>query len=186
MSVTARTMLDGTDPEPVERAARDALAARERLDDALHQYLGERSADRLRLDNLGLLSAGSTRLRRVGDALRSSHNLFKLGPVDDPSPALRESRLALDSEIAAMKEWYAALGEAVAAKTEPPEPAARPESGSRILAWVRDASARPDGVELPRGLALAWTGEHVDALRLLEPPLSEAADALSRPPEEEG
>ena len=185
VSVTARTMLDGGDPGPVERAARDALAARLRLDDALHQYLGERSTGRLRLDNLGLLAAGSTRLRRVGDALRSSHNLFRLAPAGDPSPALRESRAALDAEIGAMKEWYAALGAAIAAKTPPPAPADRPKSGSRILAWVRDASSHRGGEELPRGLALAWTGEHVDALRLLEPPLTEAADALSRPPEEQ-
>ncbi len=180
VSVTIGVTLDGGDPELVEDAAREALSARLRLDDALHQYLGEQSAARLRLDSLGLLSAGATRLRRVGDQLRSNHALFRLIPIADPSPALADSRRALEAEVRASKAWFGELANSVLDGTSPPEPAERSSGRSRILDWVRDPSARSDPGQLPPGLAIAWAGEMLDALRALEPPLAEAAEALTK------
>jgi len=91
----------------------------------------------------------------------------------------------VEAELNAMQGWYVALGNSIERSTPPPHAQGRPDGRSRILGWVRDPAARRREGELPPGLALAWAGEHVDALRRLEPPLADAADALSRPPEEE-
>jgi hypothetical protein len=117
------------------------------------------------------------RLRLVGEALRSGHVLFRLRPLGNVSPALAESRKALDAELESLRSWYRALGEAVLGTGPPPAPLPTGEAGSRILRWVRYAASGANS-ELPPGLAIAWTGEHIETLRRLQPRLSEAAASL--------
>ncbi|MQA73217.1 MAG: FUSC family protein [Solirubrobacterales bacterium] len=180
MAAAMGELLHGRGAAPVEQAARDALDAQRRLDLEIRQYLAERSTARLELDSLGILAAGVTRVRRVGEHVGARHALLRLDPAQVDSPALAEPRRALELEIESLRDWYDRLGAAVRAGTASPAPRPDPEGESRILRWVRDRDLTRGSPELPPGLAIAWMGEHIDVLRALEPGLAAAAGELGR------
>lgn len=90
-----------------------AHAASLRLDDALRQYLAERGAKHVPLEDITALANGATRLRLAGSAV------IGLGiAYPDTAPAVADP--ALDGPIAALRDrasnttsWYAGLADAL-------------------------------------------------------------------------
>jgi uncharacterized membrane protein YccC len=180
MAATLDGLLDGDEPADLGRTAREAAAAARRLDDALRQYLAERSSARLEFDSLTTLVSGAMRLRRIADVLRSEPSVAQPDQQPDGSSGLDRCRRAIDGEIRELRAWYAALGEAIAAATEPPAPPLHEgEADDDVLRVVRDAVARGDDAAVARGLTIAWAIQHVEALRRLTPTLARAATGVA-------
>src|SRR5215211_1660364 len=78
VSATVAALLDGRDSPEVHRAAQQAMAADDRLDDALRQFLAERVTARDRFGDLVTLMVGATRMRRIGYVMRTGSALMPL------------------------------------------------------------------------------------------------------------
>jgi uncharacterized membrane protein YccC len=63
---TARQLIEGGDSDDAARAGRAADAALHRLDDAFRQYLAERSATAVNVEDVAALVGGASRVRRGG------------------------------------------------------------------------------------------------------------------------
>jgi hypothetical protein len=177
----ASALLDGErgSRDELERAAAESLAANRRLDDAFRQYLAESTAAHEHLRSLGALAAGASRLRRMGRLLETGQPLWRLGSPEERPPALDEHRGALDVELERLRGWYRALGEALVAGREAPEPERDPAVPAHLLRFAREAAASGRRDEAERALALVWTHEHIHALRGIQPRLFEAAADLA-------
>jgi uncharacterized membrane protein YccC len=173
-------LLDGDEPAGLDRTAREATAAARRLDDALRQYLAERSSARLEFDSLTTLVGGAMRLRRMAAVLRTAPSVPRPDQQPDGSPGLDGCRRAIDGEIQELRAWYDALGAAIAGATDPPSPPLHEgEADDDVLRIVRDAVARGDDAAVARGLTIAWAIQHVETLRRLTPRLARAATDLA-------
>jgi uncharacterized membrane protein YccC len=152
------------------RARRQARAAADRLDDAFRQYLGERSGDRARLEELATLHAGATRVRLA------AYSLSMLARPSAGSSGRERGADVLDGEVRRLHAWYVALGDAIVAAEPPPPPDDRdPELRLRILAYVRETVARDDEAGIRFAVGLLWATQHLDNLRRLEVELAGSA-----------
>jgi uncharacterized membrane protein YccC len=104
---------------------RSTLAAGRRLDDALRQYLAERGAKSVPLGDLTMAANGAIRLRLAGEAIADlrlvDHN-YSAG-----EDHLSSSTTLVRDEAAAVRDWYAAVGDALDPHRRgsgPPEPSA--------------------------------------------------------------
>ena len=153
-----------------------AMAAGERLDDALRQYLAERGAKRVSLENVIALANGAARVRLAATAIKRLNGAA-------PGPAATADRdHALDGPIDVLlrrtervTQWYEELAENFAGPAgRHPAPDA-PEDGPSFLDVVLPAVARcGDPGRAARAEQLLWSGQYlgdVDQLRgdLLEP-----------------
>jgi len=169
---TARRVIDGGDADEVARAERAADAALHRLDDAFRQYLAERSATPLNVEDVGALVGGAARVRRAGQSLAS------LARMVDPSVRLAECGHNLDAELNALQAWYVSLGYALVNRRSVPGPHVHDSAGKReLLACVRNAASGRDEPTLKAGLVLLWASQHLDNLWRLEGHLAERANA---------
>jgi len=160
---TARRVVDGADPAAAAGAERAAEAALHQLDDAFRQYLAERSATKLNLQDVAVLVGGAARVRRSG------HSLAALGRMTDGDVRLRHCGRHLDRELHALQSWYVALGYALVHGRPVPPPHIRDAEGaSRLLACVRDAASARDEPTVRAALAVLWTSQHLDNLWRLE------------------
>ena len=171
---TARQLIDGGDADDAARAARAADAAIHRLDDAFRQYLAERSATTVNVEDVGALVGGASRVRRAAQSLAS------LGRMADGDARLGRCGENLDREIHALQSWYVALGYALANDRPVPPPHIRDAEGrSRLLACVRDAARGRDKATVHAALVLLWASQHLDNLWRLEAHLGERSAAAA-------
>src|SRR5438552_4883310 len=104
---TARQLIEGGDSEDAARAGRAADAALHRLDDAFRQYLAERSATAVNVEDVAALVGGALRVRRAAQSLTS------LGRMADGDARLERCGEHLDGELHALHSWYVTLGYAL-------------------------------------------------------------------------
>jgi hypothetical protein len=87
--------------------------------------------------------------------------------------------LGHDADVVA--RWYARLGGALAGAAPPPPPARRDAaSDARLVEAVRRDLAVDTAMPGPTAVRMIWTGDHLDALRRLQPALLGPAADLAR------
>src|SRR5205807_6317922 len=124
--------IEGNAAADAGRAARAADAADHRLDDAFRQYLAERSATAVNVEDIGALVGGASRVRRAAQSLTA------LASMADGDTRLERCGQNLDRELDAFQAWYVALGYALVNGRPVPPPHIRDaEGGRRLLACVR-------------------------------------------------
>jgi uncharacterized membrane protein YccC len=170
VAATARALAEGGDFAAAARAERAAAAAAERLEEAFRQYLAERSATKFDVEDVAALVGGAARVRRAGHSLEV---LTRLAGFD---AALHHCGANLEREIEALREWYAAFGDALVDDRPAPPPHARDGAGrDRLLDCVRRAAGSPDGAAAHAALALLGASQHLDGLWRLEAHLGKRA-----------
>jgi uncharacterized membrane protein YccC len=169
---TARQAIDGRSAEDEARAGRAADAALHRLDDAFRQYLAERSATTMNVEDVAALVGGAARVRRAAQSLTA------LGRMADGDTRLERCGHNLDGELSALQSWYGTFGQALTTRRPVPPPHVRDsEGGRRLLACVRDAASGHDKATVDAALVLLWASQHLDNLWRLETHLGERANA---------
>jgi uncharacterized membrane protein YccC len=167
---TARQLIGGQDSDAAGRAGRAADAAVHRLDDAFRQYLAERSATEVNVEDVAALVGGASRVRRA------AQSLALLAGMADGDTRLERCGENLDREIHALQAWYVTLGYAlVNDRTVPPPHIRDTEGRSQLLACVRDAARGRDEATVHAALVLLWASQHLDNLWRLEAHLGERA-----------
>jgi uncharacterized membrane protein YccC len=168
---TARQLIEGADSEDAARAGREADAALHRLDDAFRQYLAERSATALNVEDVGALVGGASRVRRAGQSLVS------LGRMANCDTRLERCGENLDRELHSLQSWYVTLGYSLVNRRAVPPPHVRDTEGStRLLACVRDAARTGEDANVRAALVLLWASQHLENLWRLEAHLGERAN----------
>jgi hypothetical protein len=169
-------LIEGADSGDAARAERAAEAAVHRLDDAFRQYLSERSATAVNVEDIAALVGGASRVRRAAQSLAA------LGRMADGKTRLERCGENLDLELHALQSWYVTLGYALVNNRPVPPPHIRDTEGtSRLLACVRDAASRRDKETVHAALVLLWTSQHLDNLWRLEAHLAERTNAARVP-----
>jgi uncharacterized membrane protein YccC len=169
---TARQLIEGGDSDDAARAGQAADAALHRLDDAFRQYLTERSATAVNVEDVAALVGGASRVRRAAQSLTS------LGRMADGKTRLKRCGENLDRELHALQSWYVTLGYALVNGRPVPPPHIRDAEGNRrLLACVRDAARGHDEETVKAALVLLWASQHLDNLWRLEAHLGERANA---------
>jgi uncharacterized membrane protein YccC len=172
VAATARQLIEGGDSDAAARAGRAADAAVHRLDDAFRQYLAERSATELNVEDVAALVGGAARVRRAAQSLAA------LARMADGTVRLGRCGENLDAEIHALQAWYVALGYALVNDRPVPPPHIRDAEGrGRLLACVGDAARGRDKATIHAALQLLWASQHLDNLWRLESHLGERARA---------
>lgn len=171
----------GGDGGPPALAAREASAAAQLLESTAREYLSERSSPRSSMDDLTVLVAGASRMRRVAMLLENAHESVRLAPIDPRLQRLARAREAFETERRGICGWYERLGTAIAdaAAPPPPRPAIGADATTRPARIALERSAGARGV--PPGLAIAWTHRHLRGLAELEPALAHAGELLGQP-----
>jgi uncharacterized membrane protein YccC len=178
---TARQLIDGRGAEDEARAGRAADAAVHRLDDAFRQYLAERSATTMNVQDVAALVGGASRVRRA------AWSLTALGRMVDGDTRLERCGQNLDPELNALQSWYVTLGHALTTNRPVPPPHIRDAEGAgRLLACVRDAARGRDKATVNAALVLLWASQHLDNLGHLETHLGERANAAREAPMNSG
>jgi uncharacterized membrane protein YccC len=172
VEATARQVIDGGDRATTARAGQAADVALHRLDDAFRQYLAERSATPMNVEDVGALVGGAARVRRAAQSLEA------LGRMVEGDKRLDRCGANLDREIHALQSWYVTLGYALVNDRAVPPPHIRDAEGrTQLLACVQDAAADRDPATAHAALVLLWTSQHLDNLWHLEAHLAERASA---------
>jgi uncharacterized membrane protein YccC len=168
---TARQLIEGGDSEDAARAGSAADTALHRLDDAFRQYLAERSATEVNVEDVAALVGGASRLQR------SAQSLMSLGRMADGKTRLERCGENLDRELHALQSWYVTLGYALVNGRPVAPPHIRDAEGtSRLLACVRDAARGRDQATVRAALVLLWASQHLDNLWRLETHLGQRAN----------
>jgi hypothetical protein len=168
---TARQLIDGRDSGDAVRSERAADAALHRLDDTFRQYLAERSASKVNVEDVAALVGGATRVRRAGQSLAA------LGQMVDDEPHLEQCGRNLEGELQALHAWYVTLGYALVNDRSVPPPHVRDtEGGNRLLECIRDSARGGDRATVTGALVLLWASQHLDNLWRLESRLRERAN----------
>jgi uncharacterized membrane protein YccC len=161
-----------------------ALAAGQRLDDALRQYLAERGAKNVPLADVTALANGAARVRLAGTAVKRLHQ----GAVDDHTAHadLRRPGEVLTERVRRVSDWYGALGRSFVEPGQPLPGAAAAETGESFLELVLPEVDRcPDAEAATHAEQLLWAGQYVgdvDQLRgYLVEPAGRVVDARRRP-----
>ena len=168
----ARQLSEGGDLADVARADRSADVALHRLDDTFRQYLVERSASEVNVEDVGGLVGGASRVRRAGESL------VALAQMVDGETRLERCGKSLDRELHALQSWYVTLGYAIVNQRSVPPPHTRDAEGNaRLLACLRDATRGGDKATIETAVVLLWASQHLDNLSRLESHLAERANA---------
>ena len=169
---TARELIAGAEPADTARAERSADASSHRLDDAFRQYLAERSATEVNVEDVAALVAGTARVRRAAQSLAA------LGNMGNGETRLGRCGENLDGELFALQSWYVAFGYALVNSRPVPPPHIRDSEGlNRLIVCVRDAARSRDEATLHAALIALWASRHLDNLWRLEGHLVERARA---------
>ncbi|HEX3687952.1 MAG TPA: FUSC family protein [Gaiellaceae bacterium] len=169
---SARQLIEGAGSQDADRAARTADAALDRLDEAFREYLAERSAADFHVEDIGALVGGATRVRRAG------FSLAELGRMAGDAARLEHCGENLGPELAALRSWYVALGDALVEREPVPAPHDHDTDGeAQLLACVRQAARSRNPQTVTAGLVLLWASQHLDNLCRLEGRLAEHARA---------
>jgi uncharacterized membrane protein YccC len=178
LDATITALLDDREQAPLELAARQATDTAQWLDATVRDYLAERSSAHGRLDELNVLIAGASRLRRVALLMQNAHAFRRLTPIGDESPQLQQIRDAFEAERRARCRWYATLGEAISQTKPPPAPEHR-QTDPANAPLARVVLDRPAASRIPPGLGIAWAHRHLEMLAELEPALASAAGRIT-------
>ena len=165
-------------PPPTDEATRAAAAAR-RLDDAFRNYLAERGAKPVPLAEVTGLVTGVVGLRLAGDAV------LELWRRDDGRAGGDRSaaRLELLSSTGTVTGWYERLAASLAHQGAVPEPVERDQiAESQLVDAVRHDLRNESGGANAVAVRILWTGDHIDAVRRLQPALVAPARAVSERP----
>jgi len=161
-------LLAGEEPPPA--LAREAFASGQLLDGGLRDYLSDRSGATAPIEELGVLMAGAARVRAVAGLLSNPEVLVMVEPVDPRLQRVDGARRELEAERDRRCEWFAALGDSIARRGQPPDPE---PPGAAISEVVLERLPGAGGV--PPGLAIAWAHRYLAALQALEVSLTRAA-----------
>ncbi len=177
---TARQVIEGKGSEDAVRAGQTAEAAAHLLDDVFRQYLAERSATKINVEDVAALVGGASRVRRAAQSLAA------LGQMADGDVWLERCGQNLDRELQALESWYVTLGDSLVNGLQVPPPHLRDDEGAgRLLACVREAARARDKATVNAALALLWTSQHLENLWRLETDLARHANA-ARPASSSG
>ncbi|HWV84545.1 MAG TPA: FUSC family protein [Capillimicrobium sp.] len=164
--------------EPADRQAAmrdEAAAASARLDAAFRQRLAERSGQHQRLVPHTRLLAAASRLDTTAVGLAVLSELIDGRPR--PAGATR-----LLEDAGPVCAWYERAAQAVGESRPAPEPTARDaEAHAVFVDALRDAAATGDRDATFAAMLFAWTGLHLDQMRMMEDDVAEAARAIARP-----
>jgi uncharacterized membrane protein YccC len=160
-------------PAPVQDGLAAAAAAR-RLDDTFRTYLAERGAKPLPIAEITSLLTGVASVRLAGDAVRE---LWQRDGA--PEPGDRESaRRELLSAAGYLHGWFDSFAASLTGGAELPGPTPRDEvADGRLIDAVRSDLTCDDGFASATAVRVIWTGDHLDAVRRLQPALVEPARA---------
>jgi uncharacterized membrane protein YccC len=150
---------------PAADATRAAAAAR-RLDDTFRSYLAERGEKPAPLAEMTSLVAGVGGLRLAGDAVLDLWQREDGTAVGDRSAARGE--LLRSSEI--VRRWYEDLAASLLDGHPPREPLAHDKvADGRLVDAVRRDLQGDDGKASATAVRMIWTGDHLDAVRRMQP-----------------
>jgi uncharacterized membrane protein YccC len=174
--IEGRTAQDGV------RATRARVdVAVSRLDEAFRQFLGERSATRVNVEDVAALVDGASHVRRAAESL--TH----LAQIQNGDARLNRCGHNLDRELQALQTWYSAFGFSLMIGGPVPAPQLPNEEDARqLLSCIRDASHVSHGSTVNGSLALLLASQHLNHLSRLEPLLSDRANAAQAASEEPG
>jgi uncharacterized membrane protein YccC len=178
----ARQLIEGRTSEDAAHAARAAAdVAVRRLDEAFRQYLGERAATRVNVEDIAALVGGASRVRRAAQSLTT---LARMANGDTRLDGCGQN---LDRELRALQTWYRAFGFALMSGGALPPPHIHDEEGAReLLSCVRDAAQGRGKATANAALALLLASQHLENLSRLETFLSERANAARTASEDGG
>jgi hypothetical protein len=155
-----------------------AQAAAYRLDDALRQYLAERGAKRVTVENVTSLANGAARVRLAGNAVSRLRGAYPDTAPDVDDPALAEPVAALTSRTEDVTRWYAALGDVLSGAGDR-VPAIGPTPDPSFLDVVLPAVDRcGDPDRAARAERLLWSGQYVGDVGQVRPDLVAPADEV--------
>ena len=158
-----------------------ADAALDRLDDTFRQYLTERAATAITVEDIAALVSSAVRLRRSGESLAA------LSEMSGAGAALASCATNLEGELNAMQAWFVSLGRALAElRTVPPPHLPDTDGMRRLLDCIRSAARSRDKPTLHAALLLLWAAEHLESLRRLETYIATRANAQSAQRPEHG
>jgi uncharacterized membrane protein YccC len=173
LAAAARQLIEGRTSEDAARAARAADVAVRRLDEAFRQYLGERSATRVNVEDIAALVGGASRVRRAAESLTA------LARMADGDTGAERCGHNLDRDLQALQAWYSAFGSTLLNGSWAPPPHIRDGEGARqLLSCVRDAARGRGKATANATLALLLASQHLDNLSRLENLLAERGNAL--------
>lgn len=175
----------GERAEPPD-AGQQAMAASERLDEALRQYLAERGTKQVPLESVAALANGASRVRLAGTAIKR----LQFGQPDGSPPVPADAVLGPPAQVLARRadevaRWYEALAGVFARPAGAPPLDGATVAGDSFLDVVLPAVRACDEAQRTQAERLLWSGQYlgdVDRLRvdLLEP-AQEVAKARARP-----
>ncbi|MCB0862580.1 MAG: FUSC family protein [Solirubrobacterales bacterium] len=149
----------------------ESLAASDRLDAALRQYLDETSGEQVDPEALMALAAAGLRLRRVADGLGliPEEAWFEI-PDRDSSPGL-------ELMICEVTDWYSRVGEAIELASPPPAPLALdPQLPHELISRLESGGTGPESPGA--GIARIWIYENFAYLAELSVRFNQHARAL--------
>ncbi len=153
-------------------AARAAAATAHRLDDVFRQYLAERSATRVNVEDVAALVGGAARVRRA------AQSLVALESMVDGSARLDRCGAYVEDELNTLHAWYVAFGDALVNQLAAPPPHLRDRDGRRqLFECARAAASSGDEASRQAALVLVMAVQHLENLRRLEAHLGERANA---------
>jgi uncharacterized membrane protein YccC len=162
---------DPPTPAPAQQAALAAAASR-RIDDAFRQYLAERGAKTIPLAEIARVIGGAMGLRLAADAVL---DLWERNG-DETSGDRTAARLEVLAHMEQVTDWYYDFAEGLEGKHPLPTSIDRDEEADARLvrAVQRDLQDR-DGKATATAVRMIWTGDHLDAMRRLQPTLAQPA-----------
>jgi uncharacterized membrane protein YccC len=170
----ARKLVMSGDANETSRAARAADTAVHLLEDAFRQYLVERSATRMNVEDVAALVGGAARLRRAAQSLVALGTTMGVARLDRCGENL-------DGELNGLHAWYVSLGYAIVNERRVPPPHLRDDEGRRgLFECVRGAVGRGDTTSKQAALVLVLTLQYLETLRRLEAHVAARANALLR------
>jgi uncharacterized membrane protein YccC len=171
VAATMRQLALGGDSKEIPRAGRAADSAIHRLDDVFRQYLAERSATRLNVEDVAALVGGAGRVRRAAQSLVALEGM--IGPA-----RLERCGAYIEDELNTLHAWYVAFGDALVNQRAAAPPHLRDREGRRALFECARAAARGgDKPSKQAALILVLAVQHLENLRRLEAHLGERANA---------
>jgi hypothetical protein len=161
---------DGCQPRgdaPTQQAVRAAAASR-RMDDTFREYLAERGAKTVPLADITRLVSGVVGLRLAADAVLDLWERDGNTPSGDRTAA----RLEVLQHMEQVRDWYDEFAESLEGKHTVPESLDRDaEADGRLVRAVQHDLRDEDGKATSTAVRMIWTGDHLDAVRRLQPTL---------------
>ena len=158
---------------PSQQAIRAAAASR-RMDDTFREFLAERGTKHVPLPEITRLVSGVTALRLAADAV------LDLWQRDDDhgSGDRATARIELLRSTEQIRDWFDDLAESL--DGEHPVPASLDrdsDANTRLVRAVQHDLRDEDGKATATAVRMIWTGDHLDAMRRLQPGLVAPASA---------